>query len=787
MRRTLALCAVVQALVPTRRLSQRRRTPLRAVEAIDAAQAALHHLPHVESLQALPTLQQAASDVSGLDAERAIDALGRDIFAFLAASVLVVPASRLVGAPPVLGFLAIGCILGPHGLGVFGDVEADVALGDFGILFLLFNEGLNLSPERLRKLGEFLRLGLAQFILTVAVFFFFSFYLGPELVPIVDRAASSIGIPIDDALLKTIEATPVAAFCVAAAGSLSSSALALPVLEARGWKDLPEGAAALSILLLQDLAVAPILVALPLVAGGGSAVADGDIALLAFKATVGCCAVLFLGSRVLRVAFDAVAAARSTETFVAATLLVAIGMGRLAEAIGLSATTGAFAAGVLLAGNRYRAQIQADIRPFEGILLGVFFMAAGAGFDPGLVAQELPTLTLGVVAFLAVKCAVLFASGPAFGLDVPRAARVAVLLSPGGEFAFIIFKLAEDLGVLSSRTSDLLTTSVILSMALSPLFAEFAQYAGDELDRQVGEGRIPLTSDGDVEDEVSAIFKRVDTDGDGTIDLDELRVYVSRRGFPAAQADRAFDALDDNGDGVLSLEEWRAGLEKEELRQLLRPETDDALQDAVVVCGYGPVGRAACAAISGHAPVVAVDLDPARVADGVVDDAANVVYGDGASATVLKAAGVTEPRAIVVAYAGADRRAEAVARLRESFPDSPIIARAGGGPLASEGRELEKSGAAVVHEATQMGLGLAEQVIGENLDRAAAESAVYKADARRPRAVSGPSRPFRLKLGLPAPPEASGGGWRPLGRSLRRRWARWRSSSAAESDDSDDV
>ena len=123
--------------------------------------------------------------------------------------------------------------------------------------------------------------------------------------------------------------------------------------------------------------------------------------------------------------------------------------------------------------------------------------------------------------------------------------------------------------------------------------------------------------------------------------------------------------------------------------------------------------------------------------------------------------------------------AEAVARLRESFPDAPIIARAGGGPLASEGRELEKSGAAVVHEATQMGLGLAEQVIGESLDRAAAESAVYKADARRPRAVSGPSRPFRLKLGLPAPPEASGGGWRPLGRSLRRRFARWRRGRTA--------
>ena len=191
----------------------------------------------------------------------------------------------------------------------------------------MFNEGLNLSPERLRKLGEFLRLGLAQFILTVATFFFFSFYLGPELVPIVDKAASSIGIPIDDALLKTIEATPVAAFCVAAAGSLSSSALALPVLEARGWKDLPEGAAAPQYI----IAAGTCRGADPgrfAVSGRGRFVADGDIALLAFKATVGCCAVLFLGSRVLRVAFDAAAAARSTETFVAATLLVAIGMGR---------------------------------------------------------------------------------------------------------------------------------------------------------------------------------------------------------------------------------------------------------------------------------------------------------------------------------------------------------------------------------------------------------------------------------------------------------------------------
>ena len=283
-------------------------------------------------------------------------------------------------------------------------------------------------------------------------------------------------------MLKTIEATPSRLFYSPRRGRCRRR---LQRCSKRGAGRTCPKAPRLSIYLLQDLAVAPILVALPLVAGGGSAVADGDIALLAFKATVGCCAVLFLGSRVLRVAFDAVAAARSTETFVAATLLVAIGMGRLAEAIGLSATTGAFAAGVLLAGNRYRAQIQADIRPFEGILLGVFFMAAGAGFDPGLVAQELPTLTLGVVAFLAVKCAVLFASGPAFGLDVPRAARVAVCCRRAAS-RLHRFKLAEDLGVRRGRPPLGGTCPWRY-----PLFAEFAQYAGDELDSRSARAAFP--------------------------------------------------------------------------------------------------------------------------------------------------------------------------------------------------------------------------------------------------------------------------------------------------------
>ena len=186
-----------------------------------AALAALH-----STLPPPPTfaLSGATLDASG----DALDALGRDLFTFLSASVVVVPLSRSLGVTPVLGFLAIGCLIGPHGLALLRESGADLELGDFGILFLLFNEGLNLRPDRLKDLGRFFKLGLAQGLLTVGVFFFFSFYLGPLLLPLVETVAPSL----DGELLYAIRATPVAAFCVAAAGSLSSSAFVLPV---PGW------------------------------------------------------------------------------------------------------------------------------------------------------------------------------------------------------------------------------------------------------------------------------------------------------------------------------------------------------------------------------------------------------------------------------------------------------------------------------------------------------------------------------------------------------------------------
>jgi Kef-type K+ transport system membrane component KefB len=297
--------------------------------------------------------------------------LGTDIFTFLVASVVVVPLCKSINIPPVLGFLLVGCTIGPYGLQMFSNTEADIQLGDFGILFLLFNEGLSLSPERIKELGRFTGLGVFQLLISIGCLFVGSVLGGPILI----RYIQEIGLPLDLKILKPIFENPVKAFVIASAGALSSSAFVLPFLKQKGWEERPEGIAGLSILLLQDLAVAPLLVVLPILAGSGPQSA-AELSVLVFKATVGFGAVLGAGSFLLRYVFDVVAAARSTETFVAAALLVAVGMGQVADVLGLSASTGAFAAGVLLAGNRYRAQIQADIKPFEGILLGIFFMTA---------------------------------------------------------------------------------------------------------------------------------------------------------------------------------------------------------------------------------------------------------------------------------------------------------------------------------------------------------------------------------------------------------------------------
>ena len=617
------------------------------------------------------------------NARMALDSLGHDLITFLAASVLVVPVSKFLKVTPVLGFLVLGCAIGPYGLGLFSNTEADLELGDFGILFLLFIEGLNLSPDRLEKLGSFFQLGVSQMLLSIGFFFFSTLFLGPQLLTFFE-----FFIPLDDQLLRPILSSPVTAFCIAAAGALSSSAFALPVLKEKGWEGRADGIAALAVLLLQDLAVAPLLVIIPLLAGSGPQ-DNFSFLLLVAKATFGFGGVLALGSVVLRQLFEVVASSRSSETFVAATLLVAVGMGAIAEELGLSSTTGAFAAGVLLAGTKFRAAIEADIKPFEGILLGVFFLTAGATLDPSLVLHEWPTLLTGIIIFILAKAGLLLIAGEsALGLrSRADAVRVAVLLSGGGEFAFIIFRLAENLGVLPHDLGELLTASVIISMSLTPLLGEAAEALGSVIERaeQADEATV----------EAEKLFDAIDTDGSGTLTRTELQLhllggdrspgFLGRINMPF---DALFTALDTDADGVISRDELRLGYVEmctggarvAALQQSAAEENGRVLtaSDAYVVCGFGEIGQRVCDELSSvfeGSDLIAFDRDPKRVAVGMQRQV-RVIYGDGASETLLKASGIEEPRAIIVSYSQSSRCLDATRRLRDVFPQSPIYVRA---------------------------------------------------------------------------------------------------------------
>ena len=307
---------------------------------------------HQDSIMITPEMEKAS-----------LNNVGHDLIIFLTICAVAAPLSSALNISPVLLYLAFGLVAGPHGMGLLrGNEEVGFELGDFGILFLLFVEGLNLSPERLRELGSFFSLGATQLLLSAGVIFFGFFLGGPLLFQVV----SNPNVPIDPLIVQLLE-QPVVAFAIAAAGALSSSAFVLPILKEKGWEDRPDGIAALSILLLQDLAVAPLLVILPLVANvetGATATGSGGgadpiaLGILAFKATVGFGAVLALASVALRRVFQIVASSRSSQSFVAASLLVAVGMGVVSDFLGLSSTTGAFAAGVLLAESGYRAQIE---------------------------------------------------------------------------------------------------------------------------------------------------------------------------------------------------------------------------------------------------------------------------------------------------------------------------------------------------------------------------------------------------------------------------------------------
>jgi monovalent cation:proton antiporter-2 (CPA2) family protein len=365
-----------------------------------------------------------------------------DIALFLAATVIAVPLFKRLGLGAVPGYLAAGVVIGPAGLGLIPDVERVYEFSEFGVVLLLFVIGLELQPSRLWRLRtQVLGMGGAQVLLTTALL---------------------AGIAL--ALKLTPQAALVAGFGL----SMSSTAFVLQMLAER--KELADrhGRAAFAVLLFQDLAVIPFLAIVPMLGEHGSEASGGSLWLGALK-LVGALAVVGIGRYLLRPVLRGLAATQVPEVFTAAALLLVSATALLMNWVGLSMSLGAFLAGVLLADSEYRHELQADIEPFKGLLLGLFFIAVGMSADLGVLLRE-PQRVLGVVAgLILVKAAILWLIGRFAGLPVHNANALALALSQGGEFAFVLFGVAATSGLIAQPMHELLVVSVTLSMIATPL------------------------------------------------------------------------------------------------------------------------------------------------------------------------------------------------------------------------------------------------------------------------------------------------------------------------------
>src|SRR5450755_448864 len=362
---------------------------------------------------------------------------------FLAAAVIAIPIFRYFKLGSVLGYLAAGIIIGPAGLGLISKTDVTQEIGELGIVLLMFVIGLELQPSRLWVLRKpIFGLGLAQVLITT---------LGIGAV-----AYFAFGQPSGAALI------------IGFGLSMSSTALVLQLLAERGQLNSQYGRSAFSILLFQDIAVLPALALLPLL----SATADkhsgpGGWLLVKFVAVL---ATVIIGGRyVLRPMLRIVAATRVAEAFTAAGLLIVLGTALLVSQVGLSLSLGAFLAGVLLADSEFRHELEADIEPFKGLLLGLFFITVGMSANLGLVLEKPLTLIGLTLGFMVLKLAVLWAIGRLSGLSPAASRGLAFSLPCGGEFAFVLLGLGATLGIMDTEIAELLVLVVTASMILSPL------------------------------------------------------------------------------------------------------------------------------------------------------------------------------------------------------------------------------------------------------------------------------------------------------------------------------
>ncbi len=362
----------------------------------------------------------------------------------LGSAVVAVPLFRKIGLGSVLGYFSGGLLVGPSVLGIFNDPSTILHVSELGVVMFLFLIGIEMRPQKLWALrAQIFGLGLAQVLVCIAL---------------LTGAGMLLGL-----------AGP-AAFIAGSGFVLSSTAVIMSILRERGELASDQGRQSVSILLLEDLMIVPLLAAVAFMgasaAGGGGAGVDPTALLVALGAIL---LLVAIGRWLLDPFFALLARARNTEVLTAGALLVVLGSALLMEMSGLSMALGAFLAGVMLSGSSYRHQIETDVEPFKGLLMGLFFLAVGMSLDLSVVVTDWRMIVALLAAYVVVKAIGIYAVARAFGATSLQALRRVSLFAQGGEFAFVLYSAAAGGGVISTAENAVFSSVIILSMAVTPL------------------------------------------------------------------------------------------------------------------------------------------------------------------------------------------------------------------------------------------------------------------------------------------------------------------------------
>ena len=372
---------------------------------------------------------------------------------YLAAAIVAVPIAKRVGLGSVLGYLIAGILIGPYALGIVGDQTDVMHFAEFGVVMMLFLVGLELQPARLWKLRHsILGLGGLQVVLTAAAIFAFCYWV----FTMHWQTALAIGLML----------------------ALSSTAIVLQSLEEKGWLKQEAGQNAFSVLLFQDIAIIPILALLPLLAfapqSSSKDISDSIIASWPVWQQVGVsvaviAAIIAGGKYVSAPLFRYIAQTHMREIFTIFALFLVVAIALVMQSIGLSPALGTFLAGVVLAESEFRHELEADIEPFKGLLLGLFFITVGASINFELLADEFTTVIALVALLIVAKACILFALAITFNISKKQRLLFALALAQGGEFAFVLLSVTTTLSILTPEQTSLVTLVVAVSMLVAPL------------------------------------------------------------------------------------------------------------------------------------------------------------------------------------------------------------------------------------------------------------------------------------------------------------------------------